>query len=90
MKKLLLTGLSLTGLAAAADVVVETVTVTETAVPQELETLSMFAGMPLIWWVAPLASIIALLVAMIFYRKMIAADEGNERMKEIAAYFDES
>ena len=89
MKKLLLTGLSFAGVAAAADVVVESVTVVETAVPPELESLSMFAGMPLLWWVAPLASIIALLVALIFYRKMIAADEGNERMKEIAGYVRE-
>ena len=48
MKKLLLTGLSFAGLAAAADVVVESVTVVENAVPPDMESLSMFAGMPLL------------------------------------------
>ena len=48
MKKILLTGLSLTGLAAAADVVVETVTVTETAVPPELyRAFAAYAGVHL-------------------------------------------
>ncbi len=38
------------------------------------------------WWVAPIASVLALLFAIYFYRKMAEANEGNDRMKEIAGY----
>nr|WP_217704998.1 sodium-translocating pyrophosphatase [Victivallis sp. Marseille-Q1083] len=41
------------------------------------------------WYVAPLASILALLVAIIFYRKMMAANPGNAKMQEIAGYVRE-
>ncbi len=39
------------------------------------------------WWLAtpPAAAVAALLVAFAFYRKMLSADEGTARMKEIAA-----
>ncbi len=46
-------------------------------------------GLPTMWWAAPLASILALLVAMSFYKKMMAANPGNERMCEIAGYVRE-
>ncbi|WP_417169243.1 sodium-translocating pyrophosphatase [Victivallis sp.] len=45
--------------------------------------------MPTLWWSAPFAAILALLMAACFYKKMIAADEGTERMKEIAGYVRE-
>ncbi len=38
------------------------------------------------WWIAPIASILALGFAIYFYRKMIEASEGNDRMREIAGY----
>ena len=38
------------------------------------------------WWVAPIASILALGFAIYFYRKMAEASEGTDRMKEIAGY----
>ncbi len=44
---------------------------------------------PNIWWVAPLASAMALLFAIYFYRKMYGADEGTDRMREIAQYVRE-
>ena len=38
------------------------------------------------WWVAPLASLLALGLAVFFYGKMTSASEGNDRMREIAGY----
>lgn len=38
------------------------------------------------WWVAPGASVLALIFAFVFYKRMMSADEGTERMKEIAGY----
>jgi K(+)-stimulated pyrophosphate-energized sodium pump len=42
-----------------------------------------------LWWIAPIASIFALVFAGYFHRKMIAANEGNETMKEIAGHVRE-
>jgi len=36
------------------------------------------------WWIAPIGSILALLMAFVFYRMMKSAEDGNERMREIA------
>jgi len=44
---------------------------------------------PAVWWLAPLGSIAALITAWIFYRQIIAADPGDERMREIAGYVRE-
>ncbi len=41
------------------------------------------------WWIAPVASVLALIVAWAFYGKMMRCDEGNDRMKEIAGYVRE-
>ncbi len=60
--------------------------IADAAMGAEFET---WAGMPLLWWVAPLASIIALLMAIVFYKKMMGASEGTDRMKEIAGYVRE-
>ena len=40
-------------------------------------------------WIVPVSSVIALLFAWLFYKKMIAANEGNTRMVEIAGYVRE-
>ena len=80
MKKWLLSGgvLGLCNLASAAEP------------PWGLKnSVVMLWGQPLLWWAAPAASILALLVAAVFYRKMTAADAGNERMREIAGYVRE-
>ena len=47
---------------------------------------SMVCKLNSLWLVAPAASIIALIVAVVFYKKMIAANEGSDKMKEIAGY----
>jgi len=41
---------------------------------------------PLVWWLAPLGSILALVFAWVYYKQVMAADEGTPRMKEIAGY----
>ena len=41
------------------------------------------------WWVAPFAGVAALVMAFVFYRLIIAASPGNERMQEIAGYVRE-
>ena len=41
------------------------------------------------WWFVPIAGIAALVMAFYFYRSIIAAPEGNDRMKEIAGYVRE-
>jgi len=38
------------------------------------------------WWIAPVASVLSLMFAFYFYRKMMEADEGNASMKQIAAH----
>ena len=43
-------------------------------------------NIPSVFWLIPIASIIALGMAWYFFRSMIAADEGTPRMKEIAKY----
>ena len=40
-------------------------------------------------WIVPVSSVIALLFAWLFYKKMMAANEGNPRMVEIAGYVRE-
>jgi K(+)-stimulated pyrophosphate-energized sodium pump len=42
-----------------------------------------------LWWIAPIASIFALLFAVFFYRKMMSANEGNSTMIEIAGHVRE-
>jgi len=42
-----------------------------------------------IFWLVPIASITALIFALIFYRSMMKNSEGNDRMKEIAQYVRE-
>ncbi len=42
-----------------------------------------------IFWIVPIAGLVALLFAWIFYRNMKAQEEGTDRMKEIALYVRE-
>ena len=41
---------------------------------------------PLVFWLIPIASVVALGMAWFFFRSMMKADEGTERMKEIAMH----
>ncbi len=42
-----------------------------------------------LWWIAPIASIFALIFAVYFYKKMMGANEGNATMIEIAGHVRE-
>lgn len=44
------------------------------------------SNIPLIFWIIPLASVIALVAAWAFFRTMMCEDEGAPRMREIAGY----
>ena len=46
----------------------------------------MFSNIPMIFWLVPIASVIALGMAMAFYLQMKKADEGTPRMIEIAEH----
>ena len=39
-----------------------------------------------LWWIAPVASVLALMFAGIFYKKLMAENEGTATMKEIAQH----
>ena len=43
-------------------------------------------NIPLVFWLIPIASVVALGMAWFFFRSMMREDEGTERMKEIAAH----
>ncbi len=43
-------------------------------------------NIPNVFWLVPVASIVALCMAYYFFRSMLGADEGTPRMKEIAKY----
>jgi H(+)-translocating pyrophosphatase len=44
---------------------------------------------PLIWWLAPLGSLLALYFAWVFFKEVRASDPGDARMQEIAGYVRE-
>src|SRR5574344_1334204 len=43
-------------------------------------------NIPLVFWLIPIASVVALGMAWFFFRSMMTEDEGTDRMKEIAAH----
>ena len=43
-------------------------------------------NIPSIFWLVPAASVVALVFAYVFYRKMKRQSEGTERMQEIAGH----
>lgn len=43
-------------------------------------------NIPSVFWLVPVASVIALCMAWFFFKSMIQADEGTPRMREIAKY----
>ena len=43
-------------------------------------------NIPMVFWLVPIASIVALGMAFFFFRQMMGEDEGTPRMKEIALY----
>jgi len=41
---------------------------------------------PVVWWIGPVAALLALGFARFFYKRMMGASEGTDRMQEIAAH----
>ncbi|NLL84608.1 MAG: sodium-translocating pyrophosphatase [Lentisphaerae bacterium] len=62
---------------------------TEVAQAADTTTAVANASTPAIWWVAPAGSLLALIMAYLFYRMMIKANPGTPRMVEIAGYVRE-
>jgi len=50
------------------------------------ETATRVASTPWLWWIAPIGSVVALYFAMDFYKKMMMAPRGTEKMIEIAKH----
>ncbi len=46
-------------------------------------------AIPWLWWVAPISSVLGLVVAYYFYKTMMASEKGNEKMEAIASYVRE-
>jgi K(+)-stimulated pyrophosphate-energized sodium pump len=47
------------------------------------------AGIPLGWWLAPAAAIVALIIAFAFYKRMMSSPEGSKETIEIATHVRE-
>ena len=43
-------------------------------------------NIPTVFWLVPIASLVALGMAWFFFKSMMKADEGTPRMREIALY----
>lgn len=48
-----------------------------------------FAGLPILWYIAPLGAVMALIFAAIFFNQVKKANPGNDKMVEIAKYVRE-
>ena len=46
----------------------------------------MLTNIPFAFWLVPVASVVALSMAYLFFRSMMSADEGTPRMREIAGH----
>ena len=47
------------------------------------------SSIPYYFWIAPIASILALIFALYFYKSVLSFERGTDRMKEIAGYVQE-
>ena len=53
------------------------------------ESPEVAAGTPVSWWIAPVSALVALIVAWGFYKKVMSAPQGNEKMVTIAGHVQE-
>ena len=56
----------------------------ETAINSAQASDLVRADLPLLWWLGPIAAVVALAFAYMFYRQVMKESEGTERMIEIA------
>jgi K(+)-stimulated pyrophosphate-energized sodium pump len=50
------------------------------------QAVAAAAGVPMAWAIAPVSAVLGLIFAVVFYFSMLSADEGDDRMKEIAGH----
>ena len=55
----------------------------------KLATESVARNLPGWWWTAPISGVLSLIMAFVFYKSIMRANPGNERMQEIAGYVQE-
>ena len=61
-----------------------------TAMADECSAETVTANaIPALWWIAPIASALALMFAVVFYKMMMGANPGSPKMIEIAQYVKE-
>ena len=60
-----------------------------TAMAAEVCKSAAASCIPSAWWIAPVGSVVALIIAYIFYKRMMTAPEGNEKMVAIAGHVRE-
>jgi K(+)-stimulated pyrophosphate-energized sodium pump len=56
---------------------------------EQINQVGQTGGIPLAWWLAPGAAILALIVAFIFYKRMMRTSEGTDKTIEIASHVRE-
>ena len=62
----------------------------EAGQPEEVvQTLKFGISPDALWWIAPVASLLALAFAVFFYKTMMKDSEGTDKMKEIAQHVRE-
>jgi len=49
----------------------------------------MTGSIPAIWWIAPSSAVLALIMATVLYKKVMAESEGTDKMIEIAKHVRE-
>ncbi|MDD5457812.1 MAG: sodium-translocating pyrophosphatase [Phycisphaerae bacterium] len=57
-----------------------------TAFAEEIATAEITQTIPPTWWIAPGSALLALIFAIYFYKKVMAAPAGSDKMIEIANY----
>jgi K(+)-stimulated pyrophosphate-energized sodium pump len=60
-----------------------------TAAGQAAAEAGQQGSIPWLWWVAPIGSLLGLIVAYHFYKAMTRSEKGNEKMEAIAGYVRE-
>jgi len=77
------------GLTITAAVLMAVFALCSPVLAQEAEAASEMSGIPGLWWIAPLASIAALIFAWFFYKKVMGEEEGTDKMINIAGHVRE-
>ena len=54
-----------------------------------MQTATQAESIPGLWWIAPIASAMALVFALVFYKMVMSANPGNKTMIEIAQHVKE-